>query len=194
LGQLGESDDSSVTQTRENETMDDHYRQAGQWLDREDSQCREGRIERLAWLASALPHGELLTFPGGWMAKHLFEETRHCFIYGQFLAAIVLGFAFVERTLAAIFYASGRGDLEKAPVSELFREAVRTGCLTADEYAWLDRARKLRNPVTHFRRPLYRDTVENRSVTEGSLPYWILEEDARHVVLAAMRVVAKRAV
>ena len=45
------------------------------------------------------------------MAKFLFEETRYCFAYGQYLAVIVLGVAFIERTLAAEFYASGRNDL-----------------------------------------------------------------------------------
>ena len=50
----------------------------------------------------------------GMMAKYLFEETRYCFVYGQYLAVIsVLGMALVERTLAAEFYASGRDDLER---------------------------------------------------------------------------------
>src|SRR2546428_6452661 len=71
---------------------------AEQWLSREDERCRTGRLERLQWLATELPPGEYLTFPGGLMAKFLFEETRYCFAYGQYLAVIVLGVAFIERT------------------------------------------------------------------------------------------------
>jgi hypothetical protein len=128
--------------------MADHLQQAQQWLDREDLECRRGRIERLVWLASVLPRAEFLTFPGGWMAKHLYEEARYCFVYAQFLAAIVLGFAFVEHTLAALFYASGRNDLERAPASSLLQEAVSVGWLSPEEHAWLQRARGCRNPVT----------------------------------------------
>ena len=174
--------------------MDDFREQAQQWLEREDVECRQGRIDRLVWLASELPGVEYLTFPGGWMAKHLYEEARYCFVYAQFLAAIVLGFAFVERTLAAMFYAAGRNDLETVGASVLFREAVALGWLSQEEHDWLERARKLRNPVTHFRRALHQDTIEYRSVTEQKLAYAIVEEDARHVMLACMRLLAKAAV
>ena len=62
--------------------------EAEQWLSREDEVCRTDRVERLKWLATELPQGEYLTFPGGLMAKFLFEETRYCFAYGQYLAVI----------------------------------------------------------------------------------------------------------
>lgn len=174
--------------------MEDHLEQAQRWLDREDLKCREDRIKRLVWLASVLPAAEFLTFPGGWIAKQLYEETRYCFVYAQFLAAIVLGFAFVEHTLAALFYASGRNDLERASASVLFREAVRAGWLSPEEHDWLESARTFRNPVTHFRQPFHADTIEHRSVTQDQSPYSILEEDARHVMRTAMRLLAKRAV
>jgi hypothetical protein len=174
--------------------MDDFRQQAQQWLDREDVGCRQGRIDRLVWLASALPGAEYLTFPGGWIAKHLYEEARYCFVYAQFLAAIVLGFAFVERTLAAMFYAAGRNDLQRVGASVLFREAVALGWMSQEEHDWLERAREVRNPVTHFRRPGHEDTMEYRCVTEQELPYAIIEEDARHVMVAAMRLLGRGAV
>lgn len=174
--------------------MEEHLQQAERWVDLEDFQCREGRIERLVWLASVLPAAEFLTFPGGWIAKQLYEEARYCFVYAQFLAATVLGVAFAEHTLAALFYASGRNDLERASASVLLREALDAGWLSPEEHDWLDHARKFRNPVTHFRRPLHASTIEHRSVTENELPYSILEEDARHVMRAAMRLLAKWAV
>lgn len=103
---------------------------------------------------------EYLTFPGGWMAKHLFEEARYCFVYGQFLAAIVLGMAYSEHTLAALLYGGGRSDLERANISALLREAVRLAWLSEAEFKNLDHARALRNPVARFRQPLSGDTVE----------------------------------
>lgn len=106
-----------------------HNSECKAWLEREDELCREDRRARLSWLADLMPACEYVTFPGGWMAKHLFEEARYCFAYGQFLATIVLGMAYVERTLAALFYGAGRSDLENASISKLLREAVEHGCL-----------------------------------------------------------------
>lgn len=143
-------------------------------------------------MAAELPKGEHLTFPGGWIAKHLYEEARYCFVYGQFLGALVLGFA--ERMLAAMFLAFGRNDLQRESASALFREAVSIGWISREEQDWLDRARKARNPVTHFRQPGHQETIEYRSVRANELPYDIIEEDARHVMIVVMRLLAKGAV
>ena len=65
---------------------------------------------------------------------------------------------------------------------------------TETEFKNLDDARGFRNPVVHFRRPLGDDTVEFRSVTRNEQPYAILEEDARHVMRAALRLIARQAI
>ncbi len=163
------------------------------WLDREDSVCREGRLSRLRWLARLMPEGPHLVFSGGLTVKYLFEEARYCFVYGQFLAAIMLGMAYIEHTLAALLYAAGRSDLERANVSTLLREAVALGWLDQAEFDKLDHARSMRNPISHFRRPLHEETVDYRSVTQGEMPYSILEEDARHVMQAVFRLLARNA-
>ena len=125
------------------------------------------------------------------MSKFLFEEMRYCFAYGQFLATVVLGFAYIEQTLAAKFFAAGRDDLERAPIAELLREAKRHGILSGDEVTGLDRIRCTRNPVTHFRRPLAEDSVEVRSLRQSEHPYEVLERDAQAVILAALKVLQK---
>ena len=166
----------------------------GDWLAHENEVCCADRIARLEWLASVLPAADYLAFPGGLMSKYLFEEMRYSFVYGQFLATIVLGLAHIERTLAAKFYASGRNDLERAGLAVLLREADEAGILTAIEVDQIDRIRRVRNPVTHFRRPLDDDSIEFRSVTEDDPPYELLESDARTVVQTAMSSLARDAV
>jgi hypothetical protein len=167
---------------------------AEQWLSREDETCHAERVERLRWLAPQVPSAEYLTFPGGLMSKYLFEETRYCFAYGQYLAVIVLGVAFVERTLAAEFYASGRNDLERSGISELLREARDIAWLNTAEYEAFDRARKIRNPVTHFRRPGHSDGIEHRMVEENEYPYALIEQDARTIAAAVMHMLGRHAV
>ena len=164
------------------------------WLEREDSVCREGRIARLNWLAPLAPEAKYWLFSGGLLAKNLFEEARYCFVYGQFLAAIILAMAYIEHTLASLLYAIGRSDLERANISALLIEAVNLGWLDQEEVEKLDRLRIMRNSLTHFRRPGHQGTVEFRSVSEGDIPYTIVEEDARSVMQAAFHVLTKGSV
>jgi len=127
------------------------------------------------------------------MSKFLFEEMRYCFAYGQFLATIIVGLAYTERTLAAKFFAAGRDDLERAGIAKLLREARGCGILSSDEAAELDRIRRTRNPATHFRRPFADDSIEVRSLDEDERPHELLERDARAVVRAAMKALRKDA-
>src|SRR5260370_911252 len=83
------------------------------------------------------------------------------------LATLTLGFAYIERTLAAKFFAAGRDDLERAAIGTLLQEARDHGILTADEADSLDRIRRTRNPVTHFRKPLADDSIELRALQES---------------------------
>jgi hypothetical protein len=161
------------------------------WLTQEDVVCRQGRLKRLNWIVSTAPEAEYWTFPGGAMSKYLFEETRYCFVYGQFLATIVLGLSYIEHTLAGLFYTSGRNDLERANISTLLQEALDYGWINQTEFDNLQHAREIRNPVTHFRRPLHTNTIEYRAVIHNELPYTIIEEDAQHVMETVLHLLSK---
>ncbi len=174
--------------------MGDYTLQAKEWLAREDSITREDRLSRIEWLAAQMPDVSYLQFHGGLLTKSLYEEARYCFIYAQFLGVIMLGLSFIEHTLAAMFYGEGRNDLERAGVSKLLQEAVSEGSLTQSEFDNLDRAREIRNRITHFRRPSHDDTLEYRAVTENELPYTIIEDDARRVMEAVFHLLGKTAI
>ena len=110
------------------------------------------------------------------------------------MAVVVLGLAFIERTLAALFYTAGRDDLERASISALLREAHHCGMLYNDEFRQLDEVRMLTNPLTHFRAPLSPDTVEARAGKAIELPYSLLEADAEMIMEAVLHVHARHAV
>ena len=160
----------------------------------EDSRCFEERLSRLQWLVHKSPAAEYWTFPGGLLAKSLFEETRYCFVYAQFLATTLLGLAYIERTLAALFYGAGRNDLERAGLSDLLREAQTHGLIDRNEFRDLERVRRNRNTYTHFRRPLHENSVESRAILEDEAPYNIIAQDATAVMAAALRILAKNVV
>ena len=134
------------------------------WLNDEDSRCFEDRLSRLEWLIDHSPAGEYWTFPGGLLAKSLFEETRYSFVYAQFLATILLGLAYIERTLAAVFYGVGRNDLERAGLAVLLREAYAAGLIDSREFQDLEKVRENRNSYAHFRKPGHEDSVEARMI------------------------------
>ena len=167
---------------------------AEDWIENEDSNCREERIERLEWLINNTPSKEYLIFHGGSIAKYLFEETRYCFIYAQFLATIVLGFSFIEHTLAALFFASGINDLERANISKILSEANKIRWLSDEEYRHLLKAKEIRNPVTHFRKPLDKETIDFRAVIENKHQYEIIEEDAKYVLQVMLKLLDKNAI
>lgn len=153
-----------------------------EWLAREDMLMHKDRLDRLNWLDNKTSSIGYWTFSGGVISKYLFEEAKYCFVYGQFLATIVLGMAYIEHALAAIFYAAGRNDIERASISILLQEAVKYGLITQTEFDNLNHARNIRNPITHFRKPLDDDTLEYRALKENEFEYTIIEEDARHIM------------
>ncbi len=167
---------------------------ASEWLKDEDFRCFEDRASRLAWLVDNLPAAEYWTFPGGLLAKSLFEESRYCFAYGQFLSTIFLGLSYIERTLAALFYGAGSNKLERANLSTLLTEAVTKGLISGSEFKELERIRKKRNTYMHFRKPLHRDSLEYRSIHEDELPYTIIESDATAVMKATLNMLTKNSV
>lgn len=164
---------------------------AEQWLHHEDEVCLADRAERLRWLLSATPPQNLWMFHGGLLATQQFEESRYCFVYGQFVASVLLGLAFVERTLAAKFYAMGRNDLQRATIQELLDEAHKVDWLTASDLIAFNAARDLRNPLTHFRKPTHKNLPDMRAFREDRELDELLEQDAKSVLESVFRLIAK---
>ena len=156
------------------------------WLAREDSVAHEDRLERLTWMAERMNLEKYLLELGGLLGRSLFEKMRYCFVYGQFIAASLLGLAYIERSLAAYFYTAGRNDLERAPVNKLLSEARAKGLVSEDYRQQLDRIRQTRNAHAHFRRPGCDQGVEYRAFAEDESFYRVIEADATAVVEAAL--------
>ena len=132
-----------------------------------------------------------MVFGCGPISKYVFEEARYCYVYGQFLASIMLGLAFVEMSLAGAFYGAGRNDLQRAGIAKLAQEALNRGWLTQSDYDTLEHVRRLRNSVTHFRRPLDAERIETRALQQRMHDYEVIETDAREVMQAVFHLFTK---
>jgi hypothetical protein len=185
--------------------MSDMKDEAKAWLEREDNLAHSERLSRLQWMAENTPQPELLIFRGSLMSKSLFEEARYCFVYGQFLATIILSLAFIEHILAALFYEIGRSDLEKDGIAKLAKEALKTGWLSQEEYSWLEEIRDIRNPIVHFRhlgiqpdeqvKPnWWKSRIESRAIVQNQLPYELLEDDAKKAIKTVLHLLGTKLV
>ena len=156
------------------------------WLRQEDAILLEERAARLAWMEERINSDEYRLHHGGRLSVSLFEEMRYCFAYGQFIAAGLVGLAYIERRLAARFYAAGRNDLERAPLAKLLGEALSYGLITQNQYEELERIRNARNVYAHFRRPGHGDGIEYRALEVDDSVCGIIEQDAMAIVEAAI--------
>ena len=169
-------------------------RTAEEWLSNEDSQAHDDRLSRLRLISELVSKGQYWAFHGGLLSKYLFEEARYCYVYGQYLATVILGLAYIERTLAAQLYAAGHEIAKNARLADLLDEAQESGLIDTDEFEDMETIRSKRNAYTHFRTPLHGEDIEHRVVVEDDLPYDIIERDAAAVISLALHLVGKATV
>ena len=164
---------------------------AEEWLDNENKQCWDERLNRLKWSIQEYPNIDVSLFHAGLKSHYLFEEARYCYVYGQYIASTMLSLSYIENTLASVFYASGRNDLQRARVVDLLEEAKEKGLISESEFTVFNKVKKIRNALTHFRKPSDKGTIEYQAVKNDKHPYELLEEDAKTALKATFRMMAK---
>ena len=162
-----------------------------EWLRREDASQREHSLARLRWVEAQMPEVDWVVFGCGPISRYLFEEARYCYVYGQFLASVTLGLAFIEMSLAGAFYAAGRTDLRRAGITELAREAFSRWWLRQTDYETLERVRLLLNSITHFRPPGEDERPEASAFPPPALDCEVTEADAHEIMQVAFHLFTK---
>lgn len=127
-----------------------------------------GRLERLAWLTSLVSKGNPLFFlQDGERSRLVFQEAADSFVNGQFIAAISLGFGFIERAIAGRLWFIDQEKYGKRIRSDkLLQEALQREWITDKDYVAMDNLREVRNYVTHFRPPPSEKDVVRHIFTE----------------------------
>jgi hypothetical protein len=162
-----------------------------EWLEAEDTQQRAARSARLEWVREKMPKVDRMVAGCGPISNYQLKEAQYCYVYGQFLAAIVLGLAFVENSLAGELYCTGQKRLSRGKLCDIEKEALKRGWLSEQDHTKLERIRKLRNPVTHFREPGDGERIEARAYREQSDEGAVIENDAREVLQAVFQLLPK---
>ena len=149
------------------------------------------RLERVVWLQGLDASGEYYFVQDGPLTAPLFREAILCFVNGQFLAAIALGFSVIERSIAARFNEVKQPKDAKLRAEQLLKKAQEQGWLSEIERANLERVRNLRNSIAHFKDPDDSTAMDMRGLMSGKDAYAALEKHAKNVLRAAAHILGK---
>lgn len=149
------------------------------------------RVIRLKWFDDVLPDS-YYAFHGGLTTLSLFEEMRRCFIFGQHIAAVIVGLSFIEHTIASILYTRGYKKVASAAYVRLVQMASDCAALPPDEANDLFELSMVRNRLAHFRKPSSIDKAEALSMVKGVRIADMWEEDAKLIASSAIKVLRAR--
>lgn len=152
-----------------------------------------GRLGRIVWLAQRIRKDDLFLLQDGSFSKLLFNETIECFVGGQFIATVVLGFSLVERAIAGRLSHVGDKKAAKGRSEELLVSALKKGWLSQTEFDQIKALGALRNPVVHFREHLSMSRPEVKATVNGRNISQMLESDAKRILELAIHVLGKTA-
>ena len=156
-----------------------------------DERSREARARRMKFINDELPKGHLI-LTGGEYTIHALEEAKWCFVNGFYIATVLLSQIVLEYILGGIFRLAGRDDLEKARFSNILSEALKEGFISEEEFRSLTKIPKVRNPYSHYRTTVDKESISMRRLEEGKQPEEIFYNDAKMVLSTVFRLLKRR--
>ena len=110
----------------------------------------EYRIERLrfVWEEFGPPADMLLV--GGIPSMFALDELKRSYIYGNFIATVLLAQCFIEHSLGGSYSTAGKDKIANQGFAALIDAALKDGQLTGEVAQVLHTLRKMRNPYIHF--------------------------------------------
>jgi hypothetical protein len=167
-------------------------RKTGNWLSNTNQIFSKKGANRLEWLMSQTPRASHWVFPGGAVTINLFEAASYCFVNGQFLGAMVMGLSYIEHTLAGLFVAAGRKELENARAEVLAREAMMLSILKQGDFDIIKEAAHKRDAKLRMRRIVESVSSEDSVIEENERDSAVYEEDGRKIMSVVIRLLDKK--
>lgn len=155
-----------------------------------DANTFNKRLKRLRTINKTFPFGQREF--GSEESSIIFDEAIHSYIFGQFIATIILTQAFIERRFQEYFNIRGDNRMAKYTLDQFIKEFMGTDFLPDLLLEKIDRIRLKRNPFVHFRIPLQKDTLMERALMDGIHPDKLLEQDAKDAIDVMFDMVQRR--
>ena len=135
--------------------------------------------DRYQLLLDTTPAYKHCYFPGGTIAFSLFKASRYCYVNGYFLATVVLGLAYIEKTFYGMFVDIGCEELPDKVFDTLNKKSLDAGIINHETYDIINRTQQSRNKYPPF------STNKARPVNRKLYPhdgFEIHEVDARDLL------------
>ena len=156
-----------------------------------DERSREARARRMKFINDELPKGHLLLF-GGEYTMHALEEAKWCFVNGFYIATVLLSQVVLEYILGGIFQMAGRDDLKRASFVKILDEALNERFISEEEFKSLTKLRQVRNPYTHYRTVVDKESISMRRLNESKQSEEIFYNDAKMILQIVFRLLKRR--
>jgi len=114
-----------------------------------ETSTREYRVARLKFLWEEFgPPADMLLI-GGIPSMFALDELKRSYIYGNFMATVLLAQSFVELSLAGSYLMAGNDKLAHRGFAALINSALDDEKITGELAQTLHELRKMRNPYIH---------------------------------------------
>jgi hypothetical protein len=151
-------------------------------LERHELQNVPERAKRIRWLSTIIPKG------GGYLmpleSMRVFQEAKDCFVYGQFVATLVLAASFVEHWLGGVLRASAQPKVAGQGLKAIVAHCREADVIPASLCDKVDALRLSRNPFVHLKPFDHPHSLGQRMLARRMHPDSILEADARDALVA----------
>jgi hypothetical protein len=140
------------------------------------------RAERIRWLSTVIPKGSGYLMP--LESMRVFQEAKDCFVYGQFVATLVLAASFMEHWLGGILSAAGQSKVAGQGLKAIIAHCRDADVIPATLCDKVDALRLSRNPFVHLKPFDHPHSLGQRMLARRMHPDSILEADARDALVA----------
>jgi hypothetical protein len=150
-------------------------------LERRDRTQNRARAGRIRWLSGVMPKNISYLLPVE--TALVFEEAKSCFVYGNFVATIVLAASFVEHWLTSNVQTGCHGKQAPLTLASAIRLARATDLVDPTILDRADKLRLIRNPFVHLKDFDHEHTVTQRAGRFETTPWTLLEKDAEEALI-----------
>jgi hypothetical protein len=161
-------------------------------LERHEISSVPERAERIRWLSSVMPQNRAYMMP--LESFRVFQEAKDCFVYGHFVATMVLAASFVEHWLAGLISAQGQKKIAGKGLAAIIDHCRDNQLLPSVVCDKVDSLRQKRNPFVHLKAFDHPHGLGQRMLSLRAHPDVVLEADAKDALVAmySVAVYAKR--
>jgi hypothetical protein len=151
-------------------------------LERGEKKTLPERAARVRWLSGVMPNR---AFMMPLETGLVFEEAKASFVYGNFVAVIVLAAAFIEHWFFASLEARGYHKEASQGLAAAINCARRNNLVDSIILDKADRLREIRNPFVHLKEFDHKHGISQRMAKTRNFDITaLLENDAKEALIA----------